>query len=89
MQKISFLLMFSVILLLGCNSVADENLINSYEKTEVTMIKKSRFEFFKWRFTRTEPERVAIDISDEWKNFDFFKWICLLNMDWSLYIPCE
>ena len=71
MHKIAFLVMFSVVLLLGCNSVADENLINGYEKTEVTMIKKSRFEFFKWRFTRTEPDRVAIDISKEWKNFDF------------------
>ena len=71
MHKIPFLVMFSVVLLLGCNSVADENLINSYEKTEVTMIKKSRLEFFKWRFTRTEPDRVAIDVSKEWKNFDF------------------
>jgi len=36
----------------------------------VAVQKKSRFEFFKWRFTRTEPDRVTIDISDEWKDHD-------------------
>ncbi|MEK9649393.1 MAG: MBL fold metallo-hydrolase [Gammaproteobacteria bacterium] len=59
-------------LFIGIIVEAEESEINEALNTEmgVSVQKKSTFEFFKWRFTRTEPDRVAIEISDDWKSYN-------------------
>jgi N-acyl-phosphatidylethanolamine-hydrolysing phospholipase D len=70
MKSQNIFLVISLTCLVGFSVEANDHNEAMNPEEGVTVQKKSRFEFFKWRFTRTEPDRVTIDLSNEWQDFN-------------------